>query len=284
MTRSATRGCAVTSDSDGPVLVSVDDGVGRIVLNRPERRNALTAEMVADLGDALRELNRRDDVAALLLSGAGGAFCAGGDVRGFEEEGGAGSLDPALVDRQRRDQRATVGQIYRSPKPVVAALTGAVAGAGLGVALAADLRIGSPRTVVVSAFAGVGLSGDFGTAWLLDRLVGPAKARELLFLSPRISAEECLAMGLLNRLVPDDALDSAAVELARELAHGPSRALAGMKANLLRAPVQDLEEAMDAEVPLHKETGTTADHIAAVRAFVSRRRPEFSHRWIESAL
>lgn len=276
----------MTDDDSGPVLVSIDDGVGRIVLNRPEWRNALSAHMVVDLGEAVSDLIGRDDVAAILLTGAGGAFCSGGDVRTFSAQGGAArgatTVDPALIDQQRRDQRATVAQIYRSPKPVVAALAGAVAGAGLGLALAADLRIGSPRMMVVSAFASLGLSGDFGTAWLLDRLVGPAKAREILFLTPRISADECLAMGLVNRLVPEDALDSAAIELARELAHGPSQALASMKANLLRAPLEDLEESMDAEVPLHKATETTADHVNAVRAFMSKRQPEFPHRWIGS--
>lgn len=274
----------MTNDTDqGPVLVFIEDGVGRITLNRPERRNALSAEMVAELTAALRHLDERDDVAALLLTGAGRAFCSGGDVRAFHEQGGEGAgaavADEALVEQQRRDQRATVGAIYRSRKPVVAALPGAAAGAGLGLALAADLRIGSASTVMVSAFASVGLSGDFGTAWLLDRLVGPAKAREILFLSPRLSADECLRLGLLNRLVADDELERAAMDLARELAHGPSQALAGMKTNLLRAPLEDLEEAMDAEIPRHKATGTTKDHIEAVKAFMDKRRPEFPPRW-----
>ena len=275
----------MTTDNDqGPVLVLIDDGVGRITLNRPDRRNALSPEMVADLTTALRELDERDDVAALLLTGAGRAFCSGGDVRAFDEQGGEGAgaavADEALIEQQRRDQRATVGAIYRSRKPVVAALPGAAAGAGLGLALAADLRVGSTSTVMVSAFAGVGLSGDFGTAWLLDRLVGPAKAREILFLSPRLSADECLELGLLNRLVSDDELEHAAMDLARDLAHGPSQALAGMKANLLRAPLVDLEDAMDAEVPLHKATGTTKDHVDAVKAFMAKRRPAFSPRWV----
>lgn len=273
------------TDAGGPVLVSVDDGVGRITLNRPDRRNALSPEMVADLGRALQDVSDDDEVGALLLTGAGRAFCAGGDVRAFDEQGGEGAgaavADQELIDGQRQAQRATVGAIYRSSKPVVAALPGAAAGAGLGLALAADLRIGTPNTLMVSAFVGVGLSGDFGTAWLLDRLVGPAKAREMLFLSPRLSADECLALGLLNRVVPDAELENAATDVARRLAHGPSHALAGMKANLLRAPHESLEESMDAEVPLHKATGTTKEHIEAVRAFMSKRPPEFSHRWGE---
>jgi len=271
------------TEQDGPLVVSVADGVGRLVLNRPERRNALSGEMLARLADALRELDERDDVAALLITGAGRAFCSGGDVQDFDAKGGLGAgalvADPAAVEEQRRFQRATVGALYRSAKPVVAALPGAAAGAGVGLALAADLRIGCPRTVFATAFAGVGLSGDFGVAWLLDRLVGPAKARELLFLNPRVAAEECLALGLVNRLVPEDELDATATAVAAQLARSPSRALAGMKANLLRAPVEDLEAAMEAEVALHQATGATADHVNAVKAFVSKQVPQFSNRW-----
>ena len=273
----------MTDDGDRPVLVAVADGVGRMTLNRPERRNALSDQMVASLARAIEELTEREDVAALLLTGAGSAFCSGGDVQGFDERGGEGagasSADSVLIEEQRFAQRATVGALYRTPKPVVVALPGAAAGAGLGLALAADLRVGCPRTVISTAFAGVGLSGDFGAAWLLNRLVGPAKARELLFLSPRLTAQECLALGLVNNLVPEDELDAAAMTLAVQLANGPSHAFAGMKANLLRAPVEDLEAAMDAEVALHKATGTTAEHVSAVKAFLAKEKPVFSDRW-----
>jgi 2-(1,2-epoxy-1,2-dihydrophenyl)acetyl-CoA isomerase len=282
------RAAAGQAATDRHLLVAVADGVGTITLNRPERRNALSTQMLTLLAGALTDLGRRDDVAALLLTGAGGAFCSGGDVREFNDRGGEGagaeSPDPRLVDRQRLAQRATVGAIYRSPKPVVAALPGPVAGAGIGLALAADLRIGSPRTVFATAFAGVGLAGDFGVAWLLDRIVGPAKARELLFLGPRLSGDECLRLGLVNRLVAEDELDCAAHDLARQLATGPSLALAGMKSNLLGAPLHDLEASMDAEVPVHKRTGTSIDHVDAVRAFVAKRRPEFPPRWTDQRL
>ncbi|WP_375001652.1 enoyl-CoA hydratase-related protein [Aeromicrobium sp. CTD01-1L150] len=265
------------------VLLDVADGVGTITLNRPERRNALSDEMIAGLGEALRRLEDSREVGAIVLTGAGGAFCSGGDVQTFDEQGGegggSGEVDPALVDRQRHEQRETVGRIYRCRKPVVASLPGAAAGAGLGLALAADLRIGTPRTVVATAFGGVGLAGDFGVAWLLHQLVGPAKAREMLFLMPRVRGEECLAAGLVNRLVAEDELESATRELATQLASGPSHALEGMKDNLLRAPVEDLEASMDAEVPLHKATGTTDDHVAAVKAFVNKQTPTFPTGW-----
>ena len=266
-----------------PVISEVEDGVGTITLNRPDRRNALSLEMIDGLATALESMAHSAEVGAVVLRGAGRAFCSGGDVRDFDERGGEGSgaehVDPEAVREQRRQQRRTVGAVYAFPKPVLASIGGAAAGAGLGLALAADLRIGAPRTVFATAFAGVGLSGDFGTAWLLHHLVGPAKARELMFLSPRIRGEEALQLGLLNWLVEEAELDARTGELARQLADGPSHALEGMKLNLLQAPFEDLNASMDAEVPRHKQTGLTADHITAVRAFVEKRTPTFPRGW-----
>jgi 2-(1,2-epoxy-1,2-dihydrophenyl)acetyl-CoA isomerase len=262
------------------VYGEVSDGVGTITLNRPDRRNALSPAMVEGLGELLRVMEASDAVGAIVLTGAGKAFCAGGDVQAFDEQGGEGRgavvIDPALVEGQRHHQRETVGRIYRCSKPVVASLPGAAAGAGLGLALAADLRIGGPRTVMATAFGAVGLSGDFGVAWLLARVVGPAKARELLFLSTRVEAHECTELGLLNWLVDEAELGSRTREIALQLANGPSLALAYMKDNLVRASHESLEESMDAEVPLHKTTGLTDDHRGAVRAFVEKRTPEFA--------
>src|SRR5699024_8753973 len=134
-------------------------------------------------------------------------------------------------------------------------------GAGLGLALATDLRIGTPRTVAATAFAAVALSGDFGVAWLLDRLVGPARARELMLLNPRLDGQACLDMGLLTRLVPEEELAQAITELATRLAHGPALTLAHIKSNLREAPHQTLSESMAGEVPRHKECGLTDDHV-----------------------
>lgn len=267
------------------VLSRVVDGVGTITLNRPERRNALSGPMIEGLASALEELEASRDVGAIVITGAGGAFCSGGDVQGFHEQGGEGAgaaeLDQAAVDEQRRHQAETVGRIHGCRKPVVASIPGAVAGAGIGLALAADLRIGSPRTVFATAFGAVGLAGDFGVAWLLHQVVGPAKARELMFLNPRVGGEECLALGLLNWLVPEEELELRTRELATRLANGPSHALAGMKQNLLRAPHEDLAASMAAEVPLHKATGLTEHHAAAVKAFVIKERPTFPTGWHE---
>jgi 2-(1,2-epoxy-1,2-dihydrophenyl)acetyl-CoA isomerase len=261
------------------ILAGVHDGVGRIVLNRPERRNALTPDMLTGLAAVLVELEQAADVGAVLLTGAGQAFCAGGDVKAFAERGGEGggasAPQPERIARQRASQEATVGRIHALTKPVVAALPGAAAGAGLGLALAADLRVGCPKTVLVTAFAKVGLSGDYGTTWLLQRLVGPARAAEMLFLSERVNADRSLELGLLNRVVPADELLDQAHALAARLADGPRLALRNIKANLRRAEDATLAESMDDEIPNHMECGVSADHREAAQAFVEKREPVF---------
>lgn len=261
------------------LLAGISDGVATIVLNRPDRRNALSSQMLAALARVLERLDGADDVGALVITGSGPAFCAGGDVKAFSEAGGEGGgaaeVDPGRVAAQRDTQRATVGRLHTFAQPVIASLPGAAAGAGLGLALAADLRIGSPRTVMATAFAKVALSGDYGTAWFLRQLVGPARAAELMFLSDRLDADTCLRLGLLNWLVPEAELGPRTAGLASRLAHGPRLALAHMKRNLLVAGRAGLGEAMNIEVPLHKECGITADHREAVAAFVGKREARF---------
>lgn len=256
----------------------VEDGVAVLVLSRPERRNAYTPAMLAGLGRVLAEVEVDDEVGAIVLTGAGGAFCAGGDVQVMAEQG-LGQLTPAAaVEQQRRDQRATCGRLWRLPKPTLAALPGAAAGGGLGLALACDLRYGCERTVLTTAFAAVGLSGDYGVAWQLTRLVGTARARELMFLADRLDAHTALRLGLLHDLLPTDELAAAVLDRARRLAAGPRVALGLMKRNLGLALTTDLEEFMDVEIAHHVATKATADHAEASRAFVERRPPQFTGR------
>ena len=268
------------TSTDDHVLFDLRDGVATITLNRPERRNAISVPMISRLGELLAEAEDDPRVRVLILTGAGRAFCAGGDVQQFDEDGGVGKgateVDPEATAEQVRHQEMTVGRLHSFAKPVIAALPGAAAGAGLGLAFAADLRIGTPRTVMATAFATVALSGDFGVTWFLDRLVGPARARELLLLNPRVDGRACLELGLLNEMVGEDELVGRTGELARQLADGPARALAHIKANLYEAPFQTLSEAMLAEVPRHQECGLTQDHIEAARAFVEKRPPVFA--------
>lgn len=270
---------AKTDTGTNELLAQVRDGVGTLIFNRPEVRNAMSAAMISGLADVLADWESSDDVGAVVITGAGGAFCAGGDVKGFNERGGeggaSGQVDPARVEAQRASQEATVGRIYRYPKPVIGSIPGAAAGAGLGFALAADVRVGTPKTVMATAFGGVGLSGDYGVTWLLNQLVGPAKARQMFFFNDRVRGEELLGLGLLNWVVEADELENKAFELAKTLADGPRGCYSRMKANLAEAPVVDLSAAMHAEVQRHLECGVTEDHREAVAAFVEKRKPVF---------
>ncbi|GAA2080890.1 enoyl-CoA hydratase-related protein [Aeromicrobium tamlense] len=272
------------TSTEDDVYGDVEDGIGTITLNRPDRRNALSDAMVAGIESLVDAMQDSDEVGVIVITGAGKAFCSGGDVQDFDakggEGGGADEIDADAVEAQRKAQRATVGKLYRSRKPVIAAIPGAATGAGLGLALAADFRIGSERAVFATAFGAVGLSGDFGVAWLLNDIVGPVKARELMLLNPRVRAEEARELGLLNEVVPEEQFEARVRELAEQLANGPAQAYASMLDNLDRAPRESLEESMDAEVPLHKATGLTDDHIGAVRAFVEKRTPVFGRRRI----
>lgn len=255
----------------------VERGVAVLVLNRPGRRNALTPAMLAGLRRLLAEVEADDEVGALVLTGAGDAFCAGGDVQVMAEQGLGTRTPAAAVEQQRREQRV-VERLWRMPKPVLAALPGAAAGGGLGLALACDLRYASDRAVLTTAFAKVGVSGDYGVAWSLTRLVGTARARELMFFADRLDAPTALRLGLVNDVLPHDELAAAVLERAAALAAGPRVALGLMKRNLALAVTTDLEPFMDVEVTHHVATKSTADHAEASRAFVERRRPQFSGR------
>ena len=256
------------------LLASVDDGVAVLTMNRPDRRNALSQEMIAALERQLTELEADDDVGAVVLTGAGGAFCAGGDVKGFAERT-PGAAPAGQEQRQRASQRGTSGRLWRMTKPTLAVLPGPAAGAGLSLALACDLRWASSTAVLTTAFAKVGLSGDYGSAWLLVQLVGPARARELLLLSPRLTADEAARLGLVNAVVPAGELEQRALEVARRLAHGPRTVQAYMKENVRLALSAPLEDYMDVEVTHHLASFATPDHAEAARAFVEKREPVF---------
>lgn len=262
----------------------VEDRVAILCMDRPEARNALSGPMLRGLALALDDAERASDVGAVVLTGAGGAFCAGGDVKAMDArndaakgEGAPRTLD-GVIHRQRLDQRATAGRIYGMAKPVIASLPGAAAGAGLSLALACDLRIAAESAVLLTAFARVGFSGDYGGTFFLTQLVGSAKARELYYLSDRIDAAEALRLGLVNRVVPDEELPARTLELASRIAHGPTIAYQYMKENLNRAVGGDVLECMDLEATHHVHTSLTEDHRNAVRAFVEKRKPEFQGR------
>jgi 2-(1,2-epoxy-1,2-dihydrophenyl)acetyl-CoA isomerase len=271
------------------LLARVDDGVAVLTMNRPERRNALSGAMLTAMGRILAQVEVDDDVGCVVLTGAGGAFCAGGDVKGMADRGkadiakgaaGGGrkvSVD-AVIHHQRLDQRATSGKLWSMPKPTIAAVPGPAAGAGFSLALACDLRYAADTAFFTTAFARVAFAGDYGGTWFLTRLVGSAKAKELYYFSERLSAQDAQALGVVNAVFPAADLDEQVMARARRLAEGPRVAYRYMKENLDRAVNGSLEECMDLEVTHHVHSGFTEDHRDAVQAFVEKREPHFRGR------
>ena len=255
------------------LLCRVEERVAVVTLNRPEARNALTMELKQALARTLPELGRDPEVGALLLTGAGGAFCSGGDTKGMAREG----RPPSVLDRvqQLRWEHEIPRMLHRMEKPTLAALPGPAAGAGLALALACDLRIAAESAFVTTSYARLGLSGDYGSSWFLTHLVGTARAKELFFTGDRLSARECERLGLVNRAVPDAELEKQALELAKRIAAGPPIALRYMKDNLNRALYQDLDACLDLEAERMVQGAQTEDYLEAVRAFQEKRAPSF---------
>jgi 2-(1,2-epoxy-1,2-dihydrophenyl)acetyl-CoA isomerase len=263
------------------LLVSLDDGVLTLTLNRPEARNAMSGAMTTALGQQLASAELDGAVKCIVLTGAGKGFCAGGDVKGMAARGdgtiGDNTID-AAIHRQRVNQRATAGKLFSMPKPTIAALPGAAAGAGLSLALACDLRIMASTAIITTAFARVGFSGDYGGTYFLTQLVGSAKAREMYFLSDRVSAQEALQLGLTNWVCEPDELADKTREIAGRLAGGPTVAYRYMKENLNRAMTGDMNDCLDLEATHHVHCGQTEDHREATKAFVAKREPVFQGR------
>jgi 2-(1,2-epoxy-1,2-dihydrophenyl)acetyl-CoA isomerase len=262
----------------------IDDGVAVITMNRPDRRNALSEAMVSALGTVLAQVETDEAVGCVVITGAGGAFCAGGDVKNMaagpadRADGAAGRSLDSRIHRQRLSQRATSGRLWAMPKPTIAAIVGPAAGAGLSLALACDLRYAAPEAVLTTAFARVALAGDYGGTWFLAQLVGSSKAKELYYFSERLSAADAERLGIVNAIFPAAELEQQVMARARRLAAGPSIAYRYMKENLNRAVTGDLGDCMDLEVTHHVHTALTEDHREAARAFVDKRDPRFHGR------
>lgn len=267
------------------LLAEIDDGVATITFNRPDKRNALSDQLTPALREALLRFDEDPTVRVVVLTGAGTAFCAGGDVSGMgSSRGGASpSQGPKAVKRtfqdgvrelQRKQETLTL-RLFDLSKPTIAALPGPAAGAGFSIALACDLRIATESAFVTTAFANIGLSGDYGASWLLPQLVGMAKAKELFFTSRRVGAAEGLALGIFNEIVEDGRLAERTGELARTIADGPPVALRYMKENLNRAIGADLRTCLALEADRMSRSAETQDHREAVAAFLAKRAPVF---------
>lgn len=273
-----------TLDTGTPdLLARVDGHVAVISFNRPEARNALSDAMYDGFARVLPRIAGDREIRVVMVTGEGGAFCAGGDVKGMNARnkgdapaGARGASTESAVTNLRRIQSQVSTALRRLPQPVVASLPGAAAGAGLSIALSADLRIAAERAIIVTAFANVGASGDFGTSFFLTRIVGEAKAKELMFTSPRLSAREAQELHMVNQVLPNDGYEEAALHWCHDLAQRAPIALQYMKANVNRAFDVTLEAALDAEATGMVRTMGTADHREAAAAFVEKRPPRFS--------
>lgn len=259
------------------LLVDVTDGVALLTFNRPERLNALSREMIEATIEHLERFATDSSIGCIVVTGAERGFCAGGDVTAMHAGQGAELTFEQKLDRQRAGHRLSA-LLYSIPKVTIAAVNGAAAGAGLSIALACDLRIASDKAKFTTAFAKVGFGGDFGITWPLTRLLGEAKAKELLFLSEVLTAEQAAALGLVNRVVPHEQLMSAVRDWAQRIARGPQVSYRYMKENVRLASTQDYLTLLDREAWTHLRCGETEDHREGARAFVEKREPKFKGR------
>ncbi|MCI0485282.1 MAG: enoyl-CoA hydratase [Blastocatellia bacterium] len=260
--------------SEDVVLAQVSDKVATLTFNRPDKLNALNDELVAESIARLTEWSRDPEIGAVVVTGTGRAFCAGGDVSMMARPDRPQTLE-GNIDRLRQMQELS-WLLYNMPKVTIAAVNGFAMGAGLGVCLSCDLRIASDQAKFGAAYAKVGFGGDFGTTWLLTHYAGAPKAKELLFLGEALDASKAHALGLVNRIIPAADLMAHVSEVASTIAHGPLTSFRYMKANVHFAASTDFRTLLDREAETHSRCGMTDDHKEGVRAFMEKRQPEFT--------
>jgi 2-(1,2-epoxy-1,2-dihydrophenyl)acetyl-CoA isomerase len=258
------------------ILTEVRDRVATLTLNRPDKLNAVNVPLLVEARHVLRKWSTDPDIGAIVVTGAGRGFCAGGDVSMMAKEGDTSTLEQK-IDGLREMQEIS-WLLYSSPKVTIASVNGFAMGAGLGIALSCDLRIASSAAKFGTAYAKVGYGGDFGTTWLLTHSVGAAKAKELFFLADPIDAAEAHRIGLVNRVVAPDALVAETASTASRIAQGPLTSYRYMKANVNLAATADFRTLLDREAETHLRCGETNDHREGVRAFLEKRAAKFSGR------
>lgn len=266
-----------TSSDEAPVLLDVVDAVATITLNRPDAMNGLDVATKDLLLATVQQVAADPEVRCVVLTGRGRAFCVGQDLK-EHLAGLRGEADVPLSETVERHYNPIVHALATMPKPVVAAVNGVAAGAGVSLAFAADFRILVESAGYNTSFAGVALSCDTGSSWTLPRLVGQAKAMELLYFPRTVPAQEALELGLATRVVPDDQLAEVVAELAGRLAAGPTVAYGSIRQAVAHSAAHPLDEALAFEAEKMALTGGTEDHLAAVDAFVTKQQPVFRGR------
>jgi 2-(1,2-epoxy-1,2-dihydrophenyl)acetyl-CoA isomerase len=256
------------------LLYNVDQNVALIRLNRPERRNALTRELLSELTFALDAAGSDDGVRAVVLTGEGKTFCSGQDLSAFTAAPTPDDIRAAIAETYK----PAILRLCTLPKPVIAAVNGAAAGAGASLALACDLRVLADDASLVQAFVNIGLVPDAGSSWFLTRLVGYSRAFEIAISGERIPAPRCLELGLANRIAPAASLLDSALEWARQLAQRPTYAIGLTKQAMIAATEHSLAGTMDLEADLQALAVTSEDHREGVSAFLQKRVPVFRGR------
>ena len=258
----------------GPVLLErKHEGIATLVMNRPDRLNALNNELASALNEALGRIAEDDTVRVVVITGAGRAFCAGGDLAAMakgHQTGATQELEPLL-----RAGMQMVLKMRTMQQPVIAAVNGAAAGAGMNIALAADIRVAAEEATFGQNFAKVGLFPDYGGTYFLPQLVGPSKAAELFYTGDMIDAKTALALGLVNQVVPAAQLEATVKTLAQKIAHGPSLAIRAAKKALFASEEKELARALDNEVREQIRCYLSEDCSEGIRAFFDKRPPKF---------
>ncbi|HZS71527.1 MAG TPA: enoyl-CoA hydratase-related protein [Candidatus Acidoferrum sp.] len=263
-------------EASSVVLESVCDGIALLVLNRPEKLNALNNELATELNSALERIAANDSVRVVILAGAGRAFCAGGDLAAIgkgRQAGDAKQLEPLL-----RSGMAAVLKMRTMPQPVIAAINGAAAGAGMNIALAADIRIAAEEAMFGQNFAKAGLFPDFGGTFFLPQLAGPSVAAEMFYTGEMINAQTALRLGIVNRVVPGPQLENEVRALAQKIAQGPPLAIRAVKKTLFADRGEALAEALEAEVQHQLRCYSSEDCLEGILAFFEKRPPRFHGR------
>jgi 2-(1,2-epoxy-1,2-dihydrophenyl)acetyl-CoA isomerase len=256
----------ITTDRDGAVAT--------VTLNRPDKLNALTQVMSDELVDVFTGIARDQSVRAVLLTGAGRGFCAGQDLTEFETSYRAGDR-PDIQAHLERSYHRLIPVIVETPQPVIAAVNGVAAGAGVSLAVACDIRVASEEARFIQAFVRIGLVPDSGGTWLLPRVVGYPRALEMSMTGEPVDAQHALDIGLATHVYPADSFAREARDLAARLAALPTRALAATKRLMRENLGVDLAAALESEGKAQSEMGQTADHLEGVTAFAEKREPKF---------